>query len=414
MPRKNQLACEFPTLRKFIPPNRRIAESPSPLDYNSLMLIYDLDLPALAELLKSWKEPAYRAKQIWQGLYRHLYNAPDQFTNLSKSLRERMAAEFNFLPFKIKACLDSSDGFTRKTLFELADGNLIEAVLMRYGNPADDPQMSTSETNQRGAKNRRTLCISTQAGCAMGCVFCATGQMGFKRNLSSGEIVAQVMHYAQTLKAADEIISNVVFMGMGEPFHNYENVMAAIDRLNDPDGFKFGARRFTISTVGLVPQIRRFADEGRQVNLAISLHAATDAERLAIMPVNKKYNIEEVIEACKYYIEKTHRRVTFEWALINGVNDSPEAARQLASRLKGMLCHVNAIPLNPTKGYSGAATNRQRAAIFKETLEQAGVGCAIRMRRGVDIQSGCGQLAGGVSLSNAAAALSREMRHAKA
>ncbi|MCA1900298.1 MAG: 23S rRNA (adenine(2503)-C(2))-methyltransferase RlmN, partial [Chloroflexi bacterium] len=320
------------------------------------MLIYDLDLPALAELLKSWNEPAYRAKQIWQGLYQRLYSSPDQFTNLPKPLRERMAAEFIFSPLKVKTYLDSSDGFTRKTLFELPDGNLIEAVLMRYGDPADDPQMSDSETKRREAKNRRTLCISTQAGCAMGCVFCATGQMGFKRNLSSGEIVAQVMHYAQALKAADEVVSNVVFMGMGEPFHNYENVMAAIDRLNDPDGFKFGARRFTVSTVGLVPQIRRFADEGRQVNLAISLHAATDAERLAIMPVNKKYNIEEVIEACKYYVEKTHRRVTFEWALINGVNDSPEAARQLAARLKGMLCHVNAIPLNPTKGYSGAAT----------------------------------------------------------
>jgi 23S rRNA (adenine2503-C2)-methyltransferase len=362
------------------------------------MLIYDLDLHALTELLKSWGEPAYRAKQIWQGLYQHLYNSPDQFTNLSKSLRERMAEELTLFPFKVKTYLDSSDGSTRKTLFELPDGNLIEAVLMRYGDPADDPQMATSETNRRGAKNRRTLCISTQAGCAMGCVFCATGQMGFKRNLTSGEIVAQVMYYAQMLKGTQEVVSNVVFMGMGEPFHNYDNVMAAIDRLNDPDGYKFGARRFTISTVGLVPQIRRFADEGRQVNLAISLHAATDAERLAIMPVNKKYNIEEVIEACKYYIEKTHRRVTFEWALISGVNDTPEVARQLASRLKGMLVHVNAIPLNPTKGYSGAATDRQRAATFKETLEQAGVGCTIRMRRGVDIQAGCGQLAGSVSL----------------
>jgi len=360
------------------------------------MLIYDLDLPGFEELLKTWNEPAYRAKQIWQGLYQHLYNTPDQFTNLSKPLREKMAAEFTFSPFKVRTYLDSSDGFTRKTLFELPDGNLIEAVLMRYGDPADDPQMATSETNRRGAKNRRTLCISTQAGCAMGCVFCATGQMGFKRNLSSGEIVAQIMYYAQMLKGTQEVVSNVVFMGMGEPFHNYENVMAAIDRLNDPDGYKFGARRFTISTVGLVPQIRRFADEGRQVNLAISLHAATDAERLAIMPVNKKHNIGEVIEACKYYIEKTHRRVTFEWALIGGVNDSPEVARQLATRLKGMLVHVNAIPLNPTKGYGGEATDHQRAAAFKETLEQSGIGCTIRMRRGVDIQAGCGQLAGSV------------------
>ena len=227
----------------------------------------------------------------------------------------------------------------------------------------------------------------------MGCVFCATGQMGFKRNLSSGEIVAQVMYYAQMLKVQNETVSNIVFMGMGEPFHNYENVMAAIDRLNDADGFKFGARRITISTVGLATQIRRFADEQRQVNLAISLHAADDDERLAIMPVNKRYKIEDVIEACKYYIEKTHRRVTFEWALINGVNDTPETAQKLAARLKGLLCHVNAIPLNPTQGYDGEATDRGRAQAFKEALEKAGIPCTIRMRRGIDINAGCGQLA---------------------
>jgi 23S rRNA (adenine2503-C2)-methyltransferase len=358
------------------------------------MLIYDLDLPALAELLKSWDEPAYRAKQIWQGLYQHLYNSPDQFTSLSKSLREKMTEELTFSPFKVKTYLDSSDGFTRKTLFELPDGNLIEAVLMRYGDPADDPQMSTSETNRRGAKNRRTLCISTQAGCAMGCVFCATGQMGFKRNLSSGEIVAQIMYYAQMLKTTNDAVSNVVFMGMGEPFHNYENVLAAIDRLNDPDGFKFGARRFTISTVGLVPAIRRFADEKRQVNLAISLHATDDKSRSEIMPVNKRYKIAEVLEACEYYVAKTSRRVTFEWALIHGVNDTPEVAKKLGSLLRGLMCHVNAIPLNPTAGYNGESTSRERAVIFKETLEQAGIPCTIRMRRGVDIQAGCGQLAG--------------------
>lgn len=230
----------------------------------------------------------------------------------------------------------------------------------------------------------------------MGCVFCATGQMGFKRHLTSGEIVAQVMYYARMLRDVNEAVTNIVFMGMGEPFHNYDNTMATIDRLNDPQGFNFGARRMTISTVGLVPQIRRFADEKRQVNLAISLHAADDEERLAIMPVNKRYRIDEILEACRYYIEKTHRRVTFEWALINGVNDTPEVAMKLAARLRGLLCHVNAIPLNPTKGYSGEATSRQRAERFKETLEQAGVPCTIRMRRGIDINAGCGQLAGSV------------------
>jgi 23S rRNA (adenine2503-C2)-methyltransferase len=362
------------------------------------MLIHDLTLPALASILKGWNEPAYRAKQIWQGLYQHLYTSPDEFTNLPIALRSKLAASLNFSPFTVKTFLESSDGMTRKTLFELPDGNLIEAVLMRYGDPADNPQITSPAegSNTRGAKTRRTLCISTQAGCAMGCVFCATGQMGFRRHLTSGEIVAQVIYYANMLKAEDSTVTNIVFMGMGEPFHNYENCMAAIDRLNDADGYNFGARRFTVSTVGLAPQIRRFADEQRQVNLAISLHAADDEERTNIMPVNKRYKIGEVIEACKYYVEKTHRRVTFEWALISGVNDSPEVAQKLAARLKGLLCHVNAIPLNPTAGYAGQATNRDRAFLFKETLEKAGIPCTIRMRRGIDIQAGCGQLAGAV------------------
>ena len=349
------------------------------------MLIYDLDLDELTDLLKEWNEPAYRAKQIWQGLYQHFYNSPEQFTNLPRSLREKLADNLTFSPIKPKLYLDSSDGQTRKTLFELHDGQVIEAVLMRY-----DPETFTG-------RGRRTLCISTQAGCAMGCVFCATGQMGFKRHLSSGEIVAQVMYYARMLKEEDEVVTNIVLMGMGEPFHNYNNTMEAIDRLNDADGYKFGARRFTISTVGLVPMIRRFADEKRQVNLAISLHAADDESRVSMLPINKKYKIDDVLEACRYYVSQTGRRITFEWALINGVNDSPEVARQLAARLKGLLCHVNAIPLNPTPGFEGHATDRQRAALFKEALEQAGIPCTIRMKRGIDIQAGCGQLAGAVS-----------------
>lgn len=361
------------------------------------MLIYDLDFPSLENLFKDWKEPAYRAKQVWQGLYQHLYNSPEQFTNLPKSLREKMEERLIFSPFKVATYQDSSDGFTRKTLFELPDKNLLEAVLMRYGDPADNPQITAAAANSenlRGAKNRRTLCISTQAGCAMGCVFCATGQMGFKRHLTSGEIVAQVMYYARILKEEGQVVTNIVFMGMGEPFHNYDNTMDAIDRLNDAEGYKFGARRFTVSTVGLAPQIRRFADEKRQVNLAISLHEVEDDKRLAIMPVNKRYKIDDVLDAVKYYIDQTGRRVTFEWALINGVNDMPEVAAKLAQKLKGIMCHVNAIPLNPTTGYSGKATDRQRAIQFKETLEQAGIPCTIRMRRGIDIAAGCGQLAG--------------------
>jgi len=361
------------------------------------MLIYDLDLDSITNLLQEWNEPVYRAKQIWQGLYQHLYDSPEQFTNLPKSLRKKLAEQVIFSPFKVKTYLDSSDGTTRKTLFELPDKNLIEAVLMRYGDPADNPQITANaphSENLRGAKNRRTLCISTQAGCAMGCVFCATGQMGFKRHLSSGEIVAQALYYARMLKEENQVVTNIVLMGMGEPFHNYDNTMEAIDTLNHPNGFNFGARRFTISTVGLVPQIRRFADEKRQVNLAISLHAADDESRVAMLPVNKKYNIDEVIDACRYYVSQTHRRITFEWALIKGVNDTPEIAKKLAARLKGLMCHVNAIPLNPTTGYNGQATSRERAAAFKVSLERAGIPCTIRMRRGIDINAGCGQLAG--------------------
>jgi 23S rRNA (adenine2503-C2)-methyltransferase len=346
--------------------------------------IYDLELSELKNLLAELGEPSYRADQIWQGLYQQYWNTPDEFTTLSKILREKLDKILRFEPLNPIKYLDSSDGQTRKTLFQLHDNRLIEAVLMKY-----DPSTHKGQ-------GRRTLCISSQAGCAMGCVFCATGQMGFMRNLTSGEIVAQVMYYARMLNEQDEAVTNIVLMGMGEPFHNYDNVMAAIDRLMDSDGYNFGARRFTISTVGLVPQIRRFADEKRQVNLAISLHAAEDEERSSIMPVNKKYNISKLLEACRYYVDQTSRRITFEWALISEVNDTEEVALKLASRLKGLMCHVNAIPLNPTTGYEGRATDRQRAARFKATLEQAGIPCTIRMRRGIDIQAGCGQLAGSV------------------
>jgi 23S rRNA (adenine2503-C2)-methyltransferase len=349
-----------------------------------MQIVYDLGLSELTDLLKSWGEPDYRAKQIWQGLYQKYYNNADQFSNIPKSLRDKLKEFTNFLPFEVKTSQESLDGQTRKTLFKLPDGNLIEAVLMRY-----DPSTHVG-------KGRRTLCISTQAGCAMGCVFCATGQIGFKRHLSSGEIIAQVMYFARSLIEENLAVTNIVLMGMGEPFHNYDNTMAAIDRLNDPRGFNFGARRFTISTVGLVPAIRRFADEKRQVNLAVSLHAADDESRGKMMPINKRYKIEEILDACNYYVMQTSRRVTFEWALIHGINDTPEIARRLATRLRGLMCHVNAIPLNPTEGYQGEATSRERALAFKAALEQAGIPCTIRMRRGIDIQAGCGQLAGSI------------------
>lgn len=351
-----------------------------------LPLIYDFDLFDLTELLRTWGEPPYRAKQVWQGLYRQFWQSADEFTSLPKTLREKMATQLRFQPLQPTLKLDSNDGQTRKTLFGLGDNRQIEAVLMRY-----DPDSVQGQAND--GRSRRTLCISTQVGCAMGCTFCATGQMGFKRHLSSGEIVAQVMYYARLLHEQDEAVTNVVLMGMGEPFHNYDNTMAAIDRLNDPDGYNFGARRFTISTSGLVPAIRRFAEEKRQVNLAVSLHSAEDEHRTNMMPVNKRYPIKELLSACRDYVTATGRRITFEWALIHEVNDSVEEAQKLARLLRGILCHVNAIPLNPTTGYKGQPTDRARAQLFKETLEKAGIPCTIRMRRGIDIQAGCGQLA---------------------
>ncbi|HEY5268755.1 MAG TPA: 23S rRNA (adenine(2503)-C(2))-methyltransferase RlmN [Anaerolineales bacterium] len=354
----------------------------------SASLIFNLSFHELTSLMAEWGEPAYRARQTWQGLYHNFWNTPKEFTILPAILRQKLAESLEFNILVPITTLQSSDGETRKTLFQLHDGKAIETVLMKYG-PSAVPRQAQRDSSGQG---RRTLCISTQVGCAMGCVFCATGQMGFKRHLSSGEIVAQVMYYARLLHDQGEVVTNVVLMGMGEPFHNYDNTMAAIDRLNDPDGYNFGARRFTISTVGLLPAIRRFTAEKRQVNLAISLHAADDALRVSMLPVNKRYPINELLEACRDYITATGRRITFEWALVNGVNDTPEQAHLLASKLKGVLCHVNAIPLNPTEGYSGMATTRQRAGEFKEILSKSGILCTIRLRRGIDIQAGCGQL----------------------
>jgi 23S rRNA (adenine2503-C2)-methyltransferase len=217
--------------------------------------------------------------------------------------------------------------------------------------------------------------------------------MGFGRNLTSGEITEQVLVFARKLAEQGERVTNIVFMGMGEPLHNYDNVMSTIDRLNDPEGMKFGARRFTISTVGLVPAIQKFAAETRQVNLAVSLHAADDALRESMLPINARYPIDELMNSLRDYVETTNRRITFEWALIHQVNDTPEQAHKLAALLKGLLAHVNLIPLNPTQGFDGQATSRQRADDFKSILENQNISCTIRVRRGIDIQAGCGQLA---------------------
>ena len=354
--------------------------------------IYDLSFEEISALLRLWDEPDYRAIQIWEGLYHHLWCTPDEFTSLPRSLRQKLGDNYSkdykeiesrptftgLRPIKKQA---SSDGETIKTLFSISGGHTVESVLMRYA-------------------KRRTLCISTQAGCAMGCVFCATGQMGFQRQLTSGEIVEQVLYYARQLAVENEQVTNIVVMGMGEPFHNYEATMAAIDRLNDSRGYNLGARRFTISTVGLVPGIRRFTAEHSQINLAISLHASDDILRSQLLPINRKYPLDQLFSACLEYIQVTHRRLSFEWALIQDVNDTQEQALLLAQRLSAfrmggsILCHVNVIPLNPTQKYEGHASTHQRALSFQSILEQAGIPCTIRLRRGIDIQAGCGQLAG--------------------
>ncbi len=335
---------------------------------------FDLNIADLKEQFKVLNEPPFRAQQLWQAMYVQLEHDAQQITTLSKSLRTKLHESMEFSHLTPIDRLVSSDGETVKTLFRLPDGLSIEAVLMHYD-------------------ERDTLCISSQAGCAMGCVFCATGQMGFKRNLSSGEIVEQVIYYARELAKENKVVTNIVIMGMGEPFHNYDAVMSAIDRLNDPRGLNLGARRFTISTVGIVPAIRQFASEKRQVNLAISLHAANDALRSMLLPINRRYPLEDLMQACREYVSLTNRRVSFEWALIQGVNDSPTDARELASLIKGLLCHVNIIPLNPTIEYEGKPTTRENAEVFKGILESSGIPCTIRLRRGIDIRAGCGQLA---------------------
>ncbi len=338
------------------------------------ILIYDLNLEALEEKIKNLGHPQYRAEQIWTALYKKFHKSPDEITTLPKGLRNQLSQVFLFQALFPIRVIKSGDGLTVKTLFRLVDGNLIETVLMYYN-------------------DRRTLCISSQSGCGIGCSFCATGQMGFKRNLTSGEIVAQVLYYARFLIEEDVNVTNVVVMGMGEPFQNYDNVMAALNRLNDPNAFGLGARRFTISTVGLIPKIIQFADESYQYNLAISLHTVDDDLRSKLIPINKKYPVDELLSACRYYVKKTSRRVTFEYALIEGMNDSTQDALALASKLRGMICHVNLIQLNPTKDFGKQGTSAVQAKSFCETLEANNISCSIRLRRGIEIQAGCGQLA---------------------
>ncbi len=355
--------------------------------------LYDLTREQLGAALTEWGERPYRVRQIWGWLYQKLAGSIDEMSDLPRSLRQKLAERYTLSRMTVSADQRSSDGWTRKWLFKLADGSEIETVLMEYDGL------------------RRTACVSSQAGCAMNCSFCATGQMGFLRNLRAGEIVEQVVWVARELaRGADQMaavgkerdrLSNLVLMGMGEPFANYANVMEAVRRVMTPEGdggFGLGARKITISTVGLAPGIEKFASEDAQVNLAVSLHAATDELRNQIVPINARYPLREVVRATRGYIQKTNRRVSYEWALIEGVNDSLEQAHALAKLVRETnprdvkLVHVNLIPLNPTRGFRGRASDRQQRFRFRDVLDRAGVPNTLRVRRGIDIAAGCGQL----------------------
>lgn len=339
--------------------------------------LFDLTLADLTEIITSFGEPKYRAKQVWEQAYKKLALSFDAMSDVPKKLREKLTEEIEFTRLSPHIDLLSSDGHTRKILFNLPGKNSVPSQV---------------ETVLMGYHTRRTACISTQAGCALGCTFCATGQGGLQRNISSGEIVEQVLYFNRILNKKNDKLTNLVFMGMGEPFANYDEVMKSVNLLTSPEGYNFGARRITISTVGIVPFIEKFADENRQVNLAVSLHAATDELRETMLPVNKRYPLAELMKACRSYMYKTNRRLSFEWALIDNVNDTLKQANEFVKLTKGMLCHVNFIPLNPTRGYKGHESSRKRIAEFRAVLDKAGISNTIRIRRGIDINAGCGQL----------------------
>ena len=354
--------------------------------------LLSLTLPQLQQWFVERGEPPFRGKQLYGWLYQRLVTDFSAMTNLPQSLRSQLAQEASIGPMVVRSEQHSKDDRTRKILLELDDGRLIESVLMLY------PPIGESSV-------RATVCVSTQAGCAFGCTFCATGQMGFDRHLTAGEIVVQVLFFARELRDAPwsakglpgstpiDHITNIVLMGMGEPLHNYDNVLQALRILNSPDGFNLGARHMTVSTVGLVPAIRKLSQEPLRVNLAISLHAPTDELRGQTMPINKKYPLEELLAACKDYIAATGRQVTFEYVLLAGVNDTAAHAHLLGELLVPLkqFAHVNCIPVNATSAdYKSPSGESIRA--FRNILFEHGVSNSVRAERGDDIAAACGQL----------------------
>jgi 23S rRNA (adenine2503-C2)-methyltransferase len=335
--------------------------------------LYDLSRRELRDLLANWGFTDYYALRLWRALYRQQVTDLNDITTLRPDLLNRLVAETGLDVLPVAIAADSNDGFTRKFLLRLSDNQTIETVLMTF-------------------KGRATACISTQAGCAMGCVFCATGQMGFMRHLSAGEIVAQVLHVSRILRQRGQEVRNIVLMGMGEPLHNYEETMKALDIIMDHNGMAIAPKHITLSTVGLAPAIRRMADEERPVRLAVSLHGATNAERQALVPIAKRWPLQELIAACRYYSQKRRRRIFFEWTLIAGENDTAEQAHALGQLLQGLDAHVNLIPLNPTVDYDGRPAGKQGVKEFQTILAEYGLPSTVRQRRGLDIAAGCGQL----------------------
>jgi len=337
-------------------------------------LLLDLNKEELAEELKKLNQPGFRTKQILEGVYKHHYRDFSEFGNLPNSLKDDLNANFLIDPIVSNESIVSRDKETIKYLFEVQHGSRIETVLMKYF-------------------DRNTVCISTQVGCPMGCVFCATGQMGFTRNLSAGEILGQILFVMRALEANGEKLTNIVYMGMGEPFLNYPAVMRSIETLTNAELLNFGARRITISTVGIIPKLKEFTELDSQVNLAVSLHAPENELRSRLVPANRMHPLKALIAACREYTDKTRRRITFEYALIQDVNDSDTEAKQLISLVKGMLCHVNLIALNPSKDYPMPGSTRERVDAFAKILTDYGIPCSVRLRRGIEINAGCGQLA---------------------
>jgi 23S rRNA (adenine2503-C2)-methyltransferase len=344
---------------------------------DGLRSISDVDSASLVTWLRAHGEPAYRAKQIRRHAIRGTARGFDELSDLPKDLREKLAASFRWSAVELEREEASADGETRKALLRLGDGHHIETVLMPH----------------HGARN--AVCVSTQAGCPMACAFCATGEMGLVRNLTAGEIVDQVRYWQRELAPSGERVSHVVYMGMGEPFNNYDASLSAARTLIDPNGFGISPRRVTISTCGVVPKIDALAGEGLPINLAVSLHAPDDRTRTAIMPINRKWGVEEVLAASARYVKRTKRRVTFEYVMLAGVNDSEAAARELAAKIgrhgRKSDAHVNLIPYNPGPGgFRRPRADRMEA--FARTLQNAGIAATLRISKGQDIAAGCGQL----------------------